>query len=140
MPVAKHAPKTLTPEQVQRLLDACLHLRDRFLLALLYETGMRVGQALGLRHEDFVSRERLVRIVARRSLRPMARPGRPEIQLFRRRLTGTRRPVIERRRRMASRRSGPYIAARPFEASQATTFDVNVAIVRCATKAWPLSS
>ena len=34
VPVAKHAPKTLTPEQVQRLLDACLHLRDRFLLAL----------------------------------------------------------------------------------------------------------
>jgi integrase len=65
MPVAKHAPKTLTAEQVQRLLDACLHLRDRFLLALLYETGMRVGQAPGLRHADFVSRERLVRIVPR---------------------------------------------------------------------------
>jgi site-specific recombinase XerD len=65
VPVAKHAPKTLTAEQVQRLLDACLHLRDRFILALLYETGMRLGQALGLRHADFVSRERLVRIVPR---------------------------------------------------------------------------
>jgi integrase len=65
VPVAKHAPKTLTAEQVQLLLDACRHLRDRFLLAVLYETGMRVGQALGLRHADFVSRERLVRIVPR---------------------------------------------------------------------------
>jgi site-specific recombinase XerC len=48
----RRLPKTLTAEQVQRLLDACTHLRDRFLIALLYETGMRIGQALGLRHED----------------------------------------------------------------------------------------
>ncbi len=33
--------------------------------ALLAETGMRIGQALGLRHEDFVSRERRVMIVPR---------------------------------------------------------------------------
>ena len=65
IPVPKQAPKTLTADQVQRLLDACRHKRDRFLLALLYETGMRVGQALGLRHEDFVSRQRVVRIVPR---------------------------------------------------------------------------
>ena len=63
--VPRHAPQTLTPEDVQALLDACRHKRDRFLLALLYETGMRVGQALGLRHEDFVSRQRLVCIVPR---------------------------------------------------------------------------
>jgi integrase/recombinase XerD len=56
IPVPKQAPETLTAEEVQRLLDACHHQRDRFFLALLYETGMRVGQALGLRHEDFVSR------------------------------------------------------------------------------------
>ena len=30
----------LAPEQVQTLLDACEHLRDRLLLALLYDTGM----------------------------------------------------------------------------------------------------
>jgi len=35
------------------------------LLALLAETGMRVGQALGLRHADFVSRAKEVRIVPR---------------------------------------------------------------------------
>ena len=65
VPVHNAAPETLTADEVQRLLDACHHVRDRFLLALLYETGMRVGQALGLRHEDFVSRQRLVRIVPR---------------------------------------------------------------------------
>lgn len=45
-------PKTLAPDEVQRLLDACDHHRDRFLVALLYETGLRIGQALGLRHDD----------------------------------------------------------------------------------------
>ncbi len=38
-----------------RLVGVCEHLRDRFLLSLLAETGMRIGQALGLRHSDFVS-------------------------------------------------------------------------------------
>jgi integrase len=34
-------------------------------LALLAETGMRVGQALGLRHADFVSRAKQIHIVPR---------------------------------------------------------------------------
>jgi integrase/recombinase XerD len=63
--VPRHAPETLSAEDVQTLVDACVHTRDRFFLALLYETGMRVGQELGLRHEDFVSRARLVPIVPR---------------------------------------------------------------------------
>jgi integrase/recombinase XerD len=45
-------PQTLSREEVQALLDASRHLRDRFLIALLYETGLRIGQALGLRHGD----------------------------------------------------------------------------------------
>jgi integrase len=55
----------LEAEQIVAVLAACEHLRDRFLLSLLAETGMRVGQALGLRHADFVSREREVHIVPR---------------------------------------------------------------------------
>ena len=47
------------------ILAACENLRDRFLLSLLAETGMRAGQALGLRHADFVSRKREVHIVPR---------------------------------------------------------------------------
>ena len=43
-------PRTLEPGQIVAILAACEHLRDRFLLSLLAETGMRVGQALGLRH------------------------------------------------------------------------------------------
>ncbi|MGH3848103.1 MAG: tyrosine-type recombinase/integrase [Pseudonocardiaceae bacterium] len=63
--VPRHLPETLSAEEITALLDACEHLRDRFLLALLAETGMRVGQALGLRHGDFVSRQATVRIVPR---------------------------------------------------------------------------
>jgi integrase/recombinase XerD len=63
--VTRRAPRTLDAEQVVAILAACEHLRDRFLFALLAETGMRVGQALGLRHADFVSHKREIRIVTR---------------------------------------------------------------------------
>lgn len=62
----RRLPRTLTDQQVLTLVEACEHLRDRFLLVLLAETGMRVGQVLGLRHEDFVSHRRELRIVPRR--------------------------------------------------------------------------
>ena len=45
-------PGTLAPEQVHQLVSACKRLRDKFLICLLYETGMRIGEVLGLRHED----------------------------------------------------------------------------------------
>lgn len=61
----RRLPRTLTAEQILALVEACEHLRDRFLLVLLAETGMRVGQALGLRHADFVSHHRELRIVPR---------------------------------------------------------------------------
>jgi len=63
--VPRRSPATLEPEQIVAILAACEHLRDRFLFSLLAETGMRVGQALGLRHSDFVSRKREVHIVPR---------------------------------------------------------------------------
>jgi integrase/recombinase XerD len=50
--VPKREPPILTPEQVQTLIKACDLKRDQFLLALLYQTGMRIGQALGLRVND----------------------------------------------------------------------------------------
>ena len=50
----QHTPKTLTQEQVQTLIDACTHTRDKFLLTLMYQTGMRVGQCLGLKPEDLI--------------------------------------------------------------------------------------
>jgi integrase len=43
-------------------------LRDRFLICLLYETGVRIGQALGLRHEDVRSYDKEIHIVQRLNL------------------------------------------------------------------------
>jgi integrase/recombinase XerD len=63
--VAKRTPRTLSAEQLVTVLASPARARDRFLLALLAETGMRIGQALGLRHADFVSRAKEVRIVPR---------------------------------------------------------------------------
>jgi integrase/recombinase XerD len=63
--VPTRVPRTLQPDQVAAILAACTHLRDRLLIGLLAETGMRVGQALGLRHSDFVTRELAIHIVPR---------------------------------------------------------------------------
>jgi len=60
--VQEELPKTLTLEQVAAVIDCQRHLRDRFLFALLASTGMRIGQALALRHEDVISWERRIRI------------------------------------------------------------------------------
>lgn len=55
---------TLRPEEIQAILDACARfeperrewvgsLRDRLLFAVLWETGLRLGEALGLQHCDW---------------------------------------------------------------------------------------
>ena len=57
-------PPTLTPAQIEAICDACARwdrerrewvgtLRDRLLWALLAETGLRLGEALGLQHRDW---------------------------------------------------------------------------------------
>lgn len=48
-----------------RLLDASATARDRLLLSALYDVGLRVGQALGLRHEDLDPMRRRVRVLRR---------------------------------------------------------------------------
>ncbi len=51
--VPKSKPKTLSKEEIRTLIKACNNLRDKFLLTLLYETGIRIGEALSLWIEDF---------------------------------------------------------------------------------------
>jgi integrase/recombinase XerD len=62
---AKALPRVVTREQVRQLLGACRLNRDRFLLSLLFETGARIGEALGLRHEDLSIAKSEVRIEPR---------------------------------------------------------------------------
>ncbi|MCT6733814.1 site-specific integrase [Rhodococcus qingshengii] len=85
--VPKKLPRVLTPVEVQALLDACDRLRDRFLLALLYDTGMRIGEALGLRHGDIAAAERQITVLRRdndnraraKSATPRTVPVSPEL-------------------------------------------------------------
>jgi integrase len=58
-------PKLVTAAQVQAILDACDRLRDRFLLSVLWDSGVRIGEALGLRHEDLAVAEQELTVVRR---------------------------------------------------------------------------
>jgi len=60
-------PKVLTAAEAQMILDACGHLRDRLLFALLLDCGVRIGEALGLRHEDIGIAEQAVTVTPRRN-------------------------------------------------------------------------
>jgi integrase/recombinase XerD len=73
LPERTSLPRTLSLAQVAAVLDAQERLRDRFLFALLASTGMRIGQALGLRHEDVVAWERRIVIRARQDAPRRAR-------------------------------------------------------------------
>jgi integrase len=46
------APEWLTADQIGSVLETVSRLRDRLLVAMLAETGVRIGEALGLRRED----------------------------------------------------------------------------------------
>src|SRR3989440_2581830 len=48
----RQRPKTVTKDQVQQLLDACCNQRDHLLIRLLYESAIRVGEALALWVQD----------------------------------------------------------------------------------------
>jgi integrase/recombinase XerD len=75
-------PRVLTHVEVQAILDSCERLRDRLLFAVLHGSGIRVGEALGLRHEDWTVPDRSIAVVHRdndngarsKSVRPRAIP------------------------------------------------------------------
>src|SRR6266566_2528319 len=58
----RQRPKTITKDQVQQLLNACVNTRDRLLVRLLYETAMRVGESLALFVEDIDVAENCIHI------------------------------------------------------------------------------
>lgn len=56
----RRVPRELSAVEMTTLIEACDRVRDRFLLSLLRETGLRVGEALGLRHEDIDALRRVI--------------------------------------------------------------------------------
>ena len=61
----KLQPKTLSPEQIEALVKACNNTRDKFLICLLNDSGLRIGQALGLRLNDIQSWDNVITVVPR---------------------------------------------------------------------------
>lgn len=73
-------PRVLTTAEVQAILDACEHLRDRLLFGVLLDCGVRIGEALGCRHEDLAIADRTLSITPRpNDNRARAKSGRSRI-------------------------------------------------------------
>lgn len=49
----KTKPKTIPKDKISILLAACSNIRDKFLIQLLWESSIRIGEALALWIEDF---------------------------------------------------------------------------------------
>src|SRR5487761_1754184 len=58
----RRLPRELAEAEMTTLIGACARLRDRFLLSVLRGCGLRVGEALGLRHEDIDARRAVVMV------------------------------------------------------------------------------
>ena len=82
-PVNKHLPRPLSPDEMARLLMAPVGsnspkaLRDRALLELMYATGMRASEVIGLKVSAVDLEDGTVRCTARRWCRshPPPPPG-----------------------------------------------------------------
>ena len=72
MPVPKQMVKTISKEDAETLLKACTNVRDYFLLYLLFETGMRIGEALSLWLEDFDISDCMIQIRDRGEMENLA--------------------------------------------------------------------
>lgn len=56
----QHLPKTLTPDEVLRLLKQVGNLKHKCILMLMYGSGLRVGEVVRLRHKDLDFLEKTV--------------------------------------------------------------------------------
>ncbi len=66
----KSLPDTLSEAEVDKLMtvplpDTPLGLRDRALLEVLYASGLRAGEIVGLRLENYLREERLLRVIGK---------------------------------------------------------------------------
>ena len=72
LPTPKRTIRTVSKENVEAVMKACVNVRDYFLMYLLFETGMRIGEALSLWLEDFDISECRIRIVDRGEVENLA--------------------------------------------------------------------
>jgi integrase/recombinase XerD len=96
-------PKTLSPGEVERLIEAATGtapraLRDRALVELLYGAGLRVSEAVGLDRASVDLEHRLVRCLGKGSKERIVPIGREAADAIRRYLARGR-PYLDKRRR-----------------------------------------
>ncbi|WAH36414.1 tyrosine-type recombinase/integrase [Alicyclobacillus dauci] len=60
--VPKRRIKVLSEEEISRLSNACTNIRDKLLLSVLYDGGLRISEALSLWIEDFDIGKQSIRI------------------------------------------------------------------------------
>lgn len=66
LPANEHRAREIAGDNLTKLLDACACLRDKILLMLLAETGMRIGELLGVNYvRDIDYEKRVVRVELR---------------------------------------------------------------------------
>ena len=53
--IKKTTPETLTEDEVEQLLNACANNMDRFLICVLFDSGMRAEEFLNVRFEDITN-------------------------------------------------------------------------------------
>ena len=82
-------PRTLSPGEAERLIEAAAGttpraLRDRALVEVMYGSGLRVSEALGLHRRSVDLEERLVRVLGKGSKERIVPLGRPAVDALRR--------------------------------------------------------
>lgn len=100
-PRPRRLPRTLTPDEVERLLAAPdastpLGLRDKALMELLYSCGLRVSEAVGLGSVDLDLGEGMVRVRGKGDKERMVPVGRRAIGLLTRYLDEARPRILPR--------------------------------------------
>jgi integrase/recombinase XerD len=96
-------PRTLSPAEAERLVEAASGttpraLRDRALVELLYGSGLRVSEAVGLQKSSVDLEQRLVRCLGKGSKERIVPIGRQAVQALRRYLARGR-PYLDTRHR-----------------------------------------
>ncbi len=54
----EHTARVATKEELTKILSACTNLRDKLLILLMEETGLRIGEALGIRYTEDIDFEK----------------------------------------------------------------------------------
>ena len=114
-------PKTLSPGEAERLIDAATGttpraMRDRALVELMYGAGLRVSEATGLHRRSVDLEERIVRALGKGAKERLVPLGRPAVEALRRYIA-MGRPHLDRRNRpelFLNARGGPLTRAGAF--------------------------